>query len=282
MSLNQLKTAFLLALLSGILLGVGWLIGGYEGLTIGLLIALGFNLVSYWYSHKIVLMLYRAKPAGSEHARIDIMLEELARKAKLPKPKLFIVTTPQMNAFATGRNYANAVIACTTGLLQALDENELRGVLAHELSHIKNRDMLVSTVAAGIAAVISYVAFIARWGAIFGGFGGRNDRNNVLELLVLAIVTPLAATLIRLAISRSREYLADESGAKITGEPQHLASALQKISSSVQQHPFRSHSSTTSTAHMFISNPFKGRSLFHLFSTHPPTTERVKRLESMR
>ena len=279
---NQLKTAALLGLLSGLLLGVGWLIGGYQGLTIGLIFALGFNFISYWFSDKIVLALYRAKPAGGEYNYLHQMVEQLAMKAGLPKPRVYVIHTPQANAFATGRNPNKAVVACTTGILQLLTKDELNAVLGHELSHIKNRDILVSSVAASIAAVISYVAFMARWAAIFGGFGGR-DRNggNMFELLVLGIVTPLIATLIQLAISRSREYLADASGATLTGKPLQLASALEKIAGSVQHYPFMAHASTTSTAHLFISNPFRNKGLMHFFSTHPPTEERVRRLKAM-
>ncbi len=281
---NQLKTAVLLGLLTGLLLGVGWLIGGYQGLTIGLVIALGINFVSYWFSDKIVLMLYGAKPAGKEYAWLEQMVAQLASHAGLPKPRVFIVSTPQANAFATGRNPKHAVVACTTGILQLLDKDELRAVLGHELSHVRNRDILVSSVAAAIAGVISYVAMMARWAALFGGFGGRdNERGgNVLELIVLAIITPLVATLIQLAISRSREYLADASGAKLTRQPLQLASALEKIAGSVRHHPFAMHASTTSTAHLFISNPFRANALLALLSTHPPTAERVRRLREMR
>jgi heat shock protein HtpX len=278
---NQLKTAALIAILTGLLLGVGWLIGGFRGLTIGLIFAIGINFVSYWFSDKIVLALYRAKPAGVDHSWIEDIVRDLANKAKIPKPKLYIVNTPQANAFATGRNPKHAVVACTTGILDLLDKDELRGVLAHELSHVKNRDILVSSVAAAIAGVISYVAFIARWSAIFGGFGRDRDSSNIIELLVLAIITPILATMIQFAISRSREYLADSSGAKLTRQPLMLANALEKIAGSVQQHPFKSHASTTSTAHLFISNPFKGKNLLHYFSTHPPTDERVKRLRTI-
>jgi heat shock protein HtpX len=284
MSKNQLKTIALLGLLGGLFLGVGWLIGGYQGLSIGLIIAVGINFVSYWWSDKIVLKLYRAKPADGKYSHLHQMVEELAMKANIPKPKVYVIDTPQANAFATGRNPKHAVVACTTGILQLLSKEELKAVLGHELSHVKNRDILVGSVAASIAAVITYVAFMARWAAIFGGFGGRDNRGggNILELLVLAIVTPLIATLIQLAISRSREYLADESGAKLTGQPLQLASALEKIAGSVNHYPFKAHASTTSTAHLFISNPFRNKGFMHFFSTHPPTAERVKRLKAMR
>src|SRR3989344_269034 len=281
MSNNQLKTIVFLGLLSGLLLAAGWLIGGTTGITIGLGIALVTNAGSYWFSDKIVLALYRAKPADEkEYKHIHQMVEELAAKARIPKPRVYIINSPQANAFATGRNPEHAVVACTTGILQLLTKEELRGVLGHELSHITNRDILISSVAAGIAAVISYIAFVARWAAIFGG--GRDRENNGLELIVLAIVTPIIATLLQLAISRSREYLADSSGAKLTGHPEHLATALEKISGSVKAHPFEAHASTTATAHLFISNPFRVNAFLNLLSTHPPAEERIRRLRAMK
>ncbi len=279
---NQLKTVVLLGLLSGLLLGVGWLIGGYQGLTIGLIFGLGFNFVSYWFSDRIVLALYRAKPADrEEYYNLHRIVESVAERAGLPKPRVYIIDTPQANAFATGRNPQRAVVACTTGILSLLDKEELEGVIGHEISHVKNRDILVGTIAAGIAAVISYIAFMARWAAIFGGFGRDERDSNGLELLILGILTPIIATLIQLAVSRSREFLADESGAHVTGKPLALARALEKISGSVQHHPFAPHASTTATAHLFISNPFRNVGWLHLFSTHPPTAERVRRLKQI-
>ncbi|MBS3138375.1 zinc metalloprotease HtpX [Candidatus Woesearchaeota archaeon] len=278
---NQLKTVLFLSLLSGLLLGAGWLMGGYQGLTIGLIIALITNLGSYWFSDKIVLAIYRAKSADkTEYTYLHQMIEELAAKAHIPKPRIYIINSPQMNAFATGRNPEHAVVACTTGILQHLTRDELKGVLGHELSHITNRDILISSIAAGIAAVISYIAFIARFAAIFGG--GRDRDNNVLELLVLAIITPILATMLQLAISRSREYIADSSGAKLTGHPEHLASALEKIAGSVKAHPLAPHASTTATAHLFISSPFRANAFLNLLSTHPPADERIRRLRAMK
>jgi len=262
-------------------LGAGWLMGGYQGLTIGLIIALITNLGSYWFSDKIVLAIYRAKSADkTEYTYLHQMIEELAAKAHIPKPRIYIINSPQMNAFATGRNPEHAVVACTTGILQHLTRDELKGVLGHELSHITNRDILISSIAAGIAAVISYIAFIARFAAIFGG--GRDRDNNVLELLVLAIITPILATMLQLAISRSREYIADSSGAKLTGHPEHLASALEKIAGSVKAHPLAPHASTTATAHLFISSPFRANAFLNLLSTHPPADERIRRLRAMK
>jgi heat shock protein HtpX len=280
---NQLKTALLLGLLGSLFLFVGYLIGGYQGLTIGLIFALGFNFITYWFSDRIVLALYGAKQAGKEeYYNLHRIVESVAQKAQLPKPRVYIINSPQANAFATGRNQKRAVVACTTGILNILDKDELEAVIGHEISHIKNSDILVGTIAAGIAAVISYVAFMARWAAIFGGFG-RDDRDsNGLELIVLGILTPIIATLIQLAISRSREFLADESGAHITQKPLALASALEKIAGSVHHHPLAPHASTTATAHLFISNPFRNLGWLHLFSTHPSTADRVKRLKELK
>ena len=280
---NQIKTVLLLGLLAGLLIGIGGLIGGRTGLFIGLVFALGINFVSYWWSDKIVLKLYKAKEADRHtHKELYEMVEEIRHAAHLPMPKVCIINTPNPNAFATGRNHKKAVVAVTTGLMNILNKNELKGVLAHEIGHIKNRDILISSIAATIAAVISYVAMIARWGAIFGGFSRDNDGPNFLELIALAIVAPLMAMFIQFAISRSREYLADETGAKLTKDPHSLASALEKISSGVKKHPFTRMGTTEATAHLFISNPLKGASFVELFSTHPTTTKRVARLRSMR
>jgi len=282
---NQIKTVALLTILAVLLMFIGRLIGGTNGLFIGLAFALGINFVSYWWSHKIVLKIYRAKEADpSEYRELHQIVESLAARAKLPKPKVYILPTPQSNAFASGRNPKHAVVAVTQGLIKLLNKQELEGVIGHELSHIKNRDILISTIAATIAAVISYIAMIARWGAIFGGFGGRDSEgsSNILELLVLAIVAPLMAMIIQFAISRSREYLADESAAKLTHNPHGLISALQKIHDNVSHFPFRRMGTTDATAHMFIHNPFKGKSLLGLFSTHPNLENRIKRLKAVR
>ena len=281
--INQIKTVFLLGLLTGLLLWVGQLLGGAQGLTFALIFAIIMNMGSYWFSDKIVLAMYRAKPI-SQHDSPDLynMVREVAEKARLPMPKVYIIPGQIANAFATGRNPEHAAVAFTVGILKILNKEELKGVIAHELSHVKNRDTLVSSIAATIAGVISYVAFMARWAAIFGGFGGR-DRNGggILELLVLAIVTPLMATIIQLAISRSREYLADESAAKTLKNTQGLASALQKLEDAAKHVPLRPTSATESTSHMFIVNPFRGGGLIKLFSTHPPMEERIKRLRKM-
>ncbi|MBD3249493.1 zinc metalloprotease HtpX [Candidatus Woesearchaeota archaeon] len=278
---NQLKTVLLLGLLTGLLLGAGQLLGGRQGLFIGLAIALVMNFGSYWFSDKIVLAMYKAKPVKKDHKLYSIV-KKVAEKAGMPMPKVYIIPTDNPNAFATGRNPKHAAVACTAGILNILDKEELKGVLAHEMGHVKNRDILISTIAATIAGVISYLAFFARWGAIFGGFGGdRNDGGNLISLLVLAIITPIIATIIQLAISRSREFLADETGAKIMNDPKPLASALKKLEQSSKMHPLKQTETSKATAHLFIVNPFKGKNVMNLFMTHPTTEARVKRLNNM-
>ncbi|HLC51727.1 MAG TPA: zinc metalloprotease HtpX, partial [Candidatus Nanoarchaeia archaeon] len=241
------------------------------------------NFVSYWWSSKIVLKLYKAKEADKkEYPELYSMIDEIRRSAQLPLPKIYIVDMPQANAFATGRNPKHGVVAVTTGILNLLEKNELKGVLAHEISHIKNRDILISSIAATIAGIISYVAIIARWGTMFGGMSGDNDNNNnMLELIVLAIIAPIMALIIQMAISRSREFLADETGAKLIKDPFSLASALEKINQNVKHNPLKPLGVTEATAHLFISNPFKGKSFLNLFSTHPSMEERCNKLRSM-
>ena len=281
---NQIKTVLLLGALTGIFLLIGGLIGGQAGLFIGLVFALGINFVSYWFSHKIVLWMYGAQEADrKQYHQLYATVEDIRQRANLPMPKVYIMNSPQANAFATGRNPTHAVVAVTTGILQILDHNELKGVLAHEMGHVKNRDILISTIAATIAGVISYIAMTARWAALFGGLGGRNENGpNILELLVLAIIAPIMALIIQMAISRSREYLADETGAKLIRDPFSLATALEKIEKNVSHHPLQQMGATEATAHLFIHHPFKGKSLLNLFSTHPPTAERIKRLRAMK
>ena len=278
--LNQIKTVFFLGLLTGLLLLVGQLIGGTSGLTVAFIIALLMNFFSYWFSDKIVLFMYRAKSASKkDHFHLYDLLEEVAKKANMPVPKLYIIPSAQSNAFATGRNPKHAVVAVTNGILNLLNDGELKGVLAHEMAHVKNRDILLSTIAAVIAGAISYIAFMARWAAIFGG--GRSDQegSNILELLFLAILTPFIATVVRLAMSRSREYLADSTGARIIKDPDSLANALKKLEASNKYIPMKMGSEATS--HMFIVNPFSAKSLLSIFSTHPPVEKRVSRLRSM-
>ena len=283
---NHIKTVLLLGGLTGLLLLIGALAGGRTGLTIALIFAGGMNFVSYWWSDKIVLWMYRAKEADKKkYPQLYSIIKEITTKAHLPMPKVYIVDTPQSNAFATGRNPQHAAVAVTTGIMQILDEKELRGVLAHEIGHVKNRDILISTVAATIAGVISYIAMMARWAAIFGGMGGRDNKNgssNILELLLLAIIAPIMAMIIQLAISRSREYQADETGAHLSKDPLALASALQKIEKNVHNHPFARMGKTEATAHLFIANPLKASAFLELFSTHPTVEKRVQRLKEMK
>jgi heat shock protein HtpX len=283
MSKNQIKTVLLLGGLTGLFLAIGALVGGRTGLLIGLIFAGGMNFVSYWWSDKIVLKMYRAKEADkNEYSELYSMIDEIRHSAHLPMPKIYVIPNNQANAFATGRNPKHAAVAVTTGILKLLERNELKGVLAHEMGHVKNRDILISTIAATIAGVISYIAMMARWSAIFGGFGGRDGDNNLIELLVLAIIAPIMAMIIQFSISRSREFLADETGAKLVRDPYSLASALEKIENNVHHNPLRQMGTTDATAHLFIHNPFKGKSIMNLFSTHPSTKERCKRLRAMR
>jgi heat shock protein HtpX len=279
---NQFKTVILLASLTALLLFVGQMLGGYSGLIFAGVFVVIMNLVTYFYSHKMVLAMYKAKEIKeNEKPELFKMVREVAHLASIPMPKVYLIPSSSMNAFATGRDPKNAVVACTQGIIDALSKDELKGVIAHEISHIKNRDILIQTVAATIAGVISYVAIMARWSAIFGGFGGGNSRdgNNIVSLLVLAIVTPLMAMVIQLAISRSREYLADESAAKILHNPYGLANALEKLESGVKQNPMRFGNASTSS--LFIINPFKSAGFMNLLSTHPPIKERVSKLKSM-
>ena len=280
MIFNQIKTVLLLGALTGLLLVVGSLIGGRMGLAIGLVIALVMNFGSYFFSHKIVLMMYKAKPASkSKYPELHKMVSEVAHKAGIPKPKVYVVPSSSPNAFATGRNPKNGVVACTEGIMHLLTHEELKGVIAHEMAHIKNRDILIQTIAATIAGVISYIAMMARWGAMFGGFGGDRDGENIFGMLALAILTPIIAIIIQLAISRSREYLADETGASFIHNPKALASALHKLETGIKHDPLRFGNKTTSS--LFIANPFSAKGLFALFSTHPPMKERIRRLNRM-
>lgn len=280
--MNTLKTTFLMALLMVLAVGVGFLVGGRGGMMIAFLFALGGNVFSYWYSDKVVLKMYRAQRVSeTDQPRLYNMVRELAHRAGLPMPKVYIIPSDTPNAFATGRNPEHAAVAVTRGIMHLLDENELRGVIGHELAHVKNRDILISTIAAVFAGAISMLAYFAQWAAIFGG-GRSDDRGGggLIGLLATIIFAPIAAMLIQMAISRSREYLADEKGARFHGNPRDLANALRKLHKGVQAIPMRANNAT---AHMFIVNPLFGRrGLSSLFSTHPPMEERVKRLEAMR
>jgi heat shock protein HtpX len=278
--MSGLKTTFLMALLGGLLVAAGSLIGGQSGATIALMLALVMNLGAYWFSDKIVLAMYRAKQVTEAEApELHSMVRTLATKAQIPIPKVYIIDTPTPNAFATGRNPQHAAVAVTTGILKILNREELTGVMAHELSHVLHRDILISTIAATFGGAISYLAHMAQWAMIFGG-GNRDEREgaNPIGTLLVIIVAPIAAMLIQLAISRSREYSADEGGAGLVGNPLALASALRKISSGVQQIPMEAN---PATAHMFIVSPLTGGGIAKLFSTHPPIEERIARLEAM-
>lgn len=273
---NTVKTAFLLGSLSALLLLAGQAVGGQGGLLVALLIAAVMNFGSYWFSDKIVLAMYRAQEVEPNHPLSRIVARLVAR-AGLPMPKVYVIPTDTPNAFATGRSPQHAAVAATEGILRLLSEEEIEGVMAHELAHVKNRDILISSVAATIAAAIMVLASIARWGAIFGAGNRGNDRNgaNALALLATAIIAPLAAMIIQAAISRAREFGADRTGAEIAGTPHGLANALRKIEAAVRRKPLPAN---PATAHMFIVKPFSGSGILSLFSTHPPTEERIARL----
>lgn len=283
MFINQAKTAILLASLSGLLMLLGYWIGGSSGVIGALVVSLLINFVTYFFCDKMVLGMYGAQPLDEKKfENIYDMVSELCHASNLPMPKLWYIPTPMANAFATGRNPAHSSVAVTQGILDLLEEHELRGVLAHEISHIKNRDILVGTVAATLATAIGYIANMIQWMFIFGHDRRGRERTGGIGALLVAIIMPIAATLIQLAISRSREYLADESGAKCSHDPLALASALEKLqSSSVRQHrepPSPAHSAAAS---LFIVYPFSTSGLAHLFSTHPPMEERIARLHAM-
>lgn len=271
-----MKTAALLAALSAVLMAIGELLGGANGLMFAFAFAVIMNFGSYWFSDKIVLRMYRAQEVGPDH-RLRQMVARLVRNAGLPMPKVYVIPDASPNAFATGRNPNHAAVAATEGILRLLDDPELEGVIGHELAHVKHRDILTSSVAATIAATIMMVARMAQFAALFGGLGGRDDRggSNPIALLATIIVAPLAAMIIQAAISRSREFAADRGGAAIAGTPYGLASALRKIEGAARQVPL---DANPATAHMFIMKPFSGRGMLALFSTHPPTEQRIKAL----
>ena len=275
---NGIKTALLLGLLSAVLLAIGEYFGGANGLVIAFMFAVVMNFVSYWFSDKIVLRMYRAQPVGPEHPLYRIV-ERLTARASLPMPKVYIIPEASPNAFATGRNPSHAAVAATQGILQVLSEHELEGVIAHELAHVKHRDILISSVAATLAAAIMMTARMAHFAALFGGYGGRGDDrdrgSNPIALLAMIILAPLAAMLIQMAISRSREFAADAGGAAIAGNPYGLADALRKIDAASKRVPL---DANPATAHMFIVKPFSGAGLASLFSSHPPTDARIRAL----
>jgi heat shock protein HtpX len=267
-----------MTLMMALFLLIGYLLGGNTGMTIALVFSLIMNFGSYWFSDKIVLKMYRAKEVNRESApKFYDMIERLARQATLPMPKVYIINDPTPNAFATGRSPKKAAVAATTGILQGLSNDELAGVMAHELAHVKNRDTLISTIAATLVGSISYIAHMAGWAMMFGRSDDREGGG--IGGLVLLILSPILAMLIQMAISRSREFAADKGGAEISGNPLGLASALQKIAMGNQMKPV--YHSDPATAHMFIINPLAGGGISKLFSTHPPTEERIKRLQAM-
>ena len=278
--MNFLKTTVLLAVLTAILIFAGDALGGRGGATMALVFAGIMNFGAYWFSDKIVLMMYRAKAVTeAEEPVLYSITRDLTMKAGLPMPKVYIMENDTPNAFATGRNPSHAAVAATSGILRLLTREELSGVIGHELAHIQNRDILISTISATIAGAISYLAHMAQWAAMFGN--SRNDERggNPIALIAMMIITPLAAMIIQMAISRSREYGADEGGAKITGNPLSLANALRKLEYGNKRIPMAVPSEAT--AHMFIVSPLSGGSFLKLFSTHPPIEERIKRLEAM-
>jgi heat shock protein HtpX len=275
---NTFKTALLLTALTLLLMFIGRSFGGQNGMLIALAFAAVMNFVSYFFSDKIALAMYRARPVTREELpRAYQAVERLTQRVGLPMPKMYVIPTNSPNAFATGRNPSHASVAVTQGILDLLTDEELEGVLAHELGHVRNRDILISSIAATVAGAITYLAHMGRWAMIFGGFGGRDDRDRGggFGALLMLILAPIAATLIQLAVSRSREYEADSTGAHLTGNPYALASALQKLDASSRRLPL---AATPSTAHLFIIQPFLGMNLGNLFSTHPPIAKRIERL----
>lgn len=275
---NQFKTAVLLAALTAFIIMIGGMMGGRQGMIIAFILAGGMNFFSYWYSDRLVLRMYRAQEVNASQApELYGMVTRLSRNAGLPMPRVYVIPQDTPNAFATGRNPEHAVVAVTEGLMKLMDPGEIEGVLAHELGHIKNRDILIGTIAATMAGAIMMLASMARWAAIFGGGRGDDDEGGMggLGLIVMSLLAPVAAMIIQMAISRSREYLADATGAAIAGRPDGLADALEKLGAYSQRRPMQAN---PSTAHMFIVNPLSGRSFQSLFSTHPPIEERVSRL----
>jgi heat shock protein HtpX len=275
--MNGLKVFLLFLLMTMLFIAVGYLLGGRNGMVIAFVIAALLNFFSYWYSDKVVLKMYRAKPVSDvENHRLYRIVSNVAQKAMIPMPRVYIIPTKAPNAFATGRNEHHAAVAATEGILEILNDSELEGVIGHEIAHILNKDMLIQTIAATMAGAIGIIASIARWSLIFGGYSRDNNRGGGLSLIVAMIVAPIAAFLIQMAISRNREYRADAEGGRITGQYLSLASALDKLHKNpvrlnLDKHP--------ATAHLFIANPLSGKGLASLFSTHPPVEERIKRLQ---
>jgi heat shock protein HtpX len=281
--MNQVKTFFLMVVLTIIFVALGSMIGGKNGAMVAFVVALAMNLVSYWFSDRIVLAMYSAREVSEGEApELYGVVASLSQRASIPMPRVYIIENDSPNAFATGRDPAHGVVAVTTGILRLLNRHELEGVLAHELSHIKHRDILVQTVAAAMAGAITMLANWARFAAFFGGGRSSDDEGgggNIFSVIIFSVIAAFAAMLIQLAISRSREYYADEGGAQLSGNPLFLANALRKLQTGVARVPMED--ANPSTAHMFILNPFTAKGVLALFSTHPPTEERIERLEEM-
>lgn len=275
--MNWLKTTFLMALLTGLFVAVGYFIGGESGMVIAFAIAVFMNFGTYWYSDKIVLSMYKAQEVTQREApEVYSIVESLVNRANMPMPKVYIIPSDQPNAFATGRDPNHAAVAVTDGILRILNREELEGVLAHELAHVKHRDILISSIAATTAGAIMMLRF---FGLFFGGSSDDEGGGSMVGMLIAWIVAPIAAVLIQMAISRSREYGADKGGAEMCGNPHALASALRKLHAGVERNPMPG--GDPATAHLFIVNPFSGGGMATLFSTHPPMKERISRLESM-
>jgi heat shock protein HtpX len=276
--MNTLKTTFLMALLTVMMVMLGGALGGRSGMTMAFFMAAAMNFFSYWFSDKMVLSMYGAQEiTEQDDPRFYGLVRRLAQRAGLPMPRVYVINSDTPNAFATGRNPEHAAVAATTGILRILNEDELAGVMAHELTHVKNRDILIQTIAATFAGAITYMAHMAQWGAMFGGRSDDDDGGGIAAL-VLAILAPIAAMLVQMAISRSREYGADAGGAHICGNPLSLANALAKLEMGNQQIPMQANAAT---AHMFIVSPLTGGGMMSLFSTHPPMQERIARLQEM-
>ncbi|WP_419786468.1 zinc metalloprotease HtpX [Pseudodesulfovibrio sp.] len=277
---SQIKTVFFLSLLTGLLMVLGGFLGGRAGLFLAFGLAMVMNVGSYWYSDKLVLRMYKAQPLSPGDApHIHRVVEEMAAKAGIPKPRIVLIPQDAPNAFATGRNPENAVVAVTRGIVSILDPQELKGVLGHELGHIVNRDILIQTVAAVMAGAIVFIANMLQWSAIFGfGRSDDNEGGSPLAALAMAFLAPVAATMIQMAISRSREYLADATGARLAGSPLPLAGALGKLEAAAHQIPMQG---SPATENLFIVSPFRGRGAVSLFATHPPVEERIARLRAM-
>lgn len=277
--MNGVKVAMLMLMLMALFMWVGFLIGGQNGMIMAFVLASVMNFVSYWFSDKMVLAMYRAREVTEhDHSRLHRIVKKVAQQAMLPVPRVYLVPSKAPNAFATGRNVEHAAVAATEGILEILNDDELEGVIGHEMAHIQNRDMLIGTIAATFAGAIGILSSIARWGAIFGGYSRDENRGGGIGFLVAAIVAPLAAMIIQLAISRQREYRADAEGGRLTGKYNGLASALLKL----HRAPVRLNlDQSPATAHLFIANPLSGKGIASIFSTHPPVEKRVERLQKL-